>query len=80
MKNAVIASALAAGVSLCAASGAQAASERCFGIARAGQNDCQAGSHACAGNSTVDGAGYDYIVVPVGTCDKIVGGSLKAKT
>jgi uncharacterized membrane protein len=80
MKNVVVASLLAAAVSLCAGGEAQGASERCFSIAKAGQNDCKAGSHSCAGNATVDKAGYDYIIVPAGTCDKIAGGTLKPKS
>ena len=75
----VIASALLAALSLCMAGTAQAAEERCFGVAKAGQNDCKAGHHNCAGEATVDGAGYDYIEVPAGTCEKIVGGSTKPK-
>ena len=76
----VVASALAAAVALGAVGTAQAADERCFGVAKAGQNDCKAGSHACAGQATVDRAGYDYVVVPAGTCDKIAGGSTTPKS
>ena len=76
----LVASALVAAVSVCTIGTAQAADERCFGVAKAGQNDCKAGSHACAGAATVDRAGYDYIVVPAGTCDKIAGGSTTPKT
>ena len=28
--------------------------EECYGVALAGQNDCAAGAHSCAGTSTVD--------------------------
>ncbi len=76
----MVASTLVAAVSFCSAGIAQAADERCFGIAKAGQNDCKAGSHACAGQATVDGAAYDYIIVPAGTCDKIAGGSTAPKS
>ena len=77
----LVASALAAAVSLWGVGTAQAAAyERCFGVAKAGQNDCQAGSHACAGQATVDRAGSDYVVVPAGTCDKIAGGSTTPKS
>src|SRR2546421_6519986 len=30
-----------------------ASKDKCFGIAKAGQNDCAAGKHACPGQSTV---------------------------
>jgi len=52
--------------------------EKCYGIAKAGQNDCanKAGTHSCAGQSTADAASDEWLYVPKGTCDKIVGGSL----
>lgn len=54
--------------------------EKCFGIAKAGKNDCAAGpGTSCAGTSTVDGQGDAWMLVPAGTCEKIVGGSLTAK-
>jgi uncharacterized membrane protein len=51
--------------------------EKCYGIAKAGKNDCAVknSSHACAGQSKKDGAADAFVVVPKGTCDKIVGGS-----
>ena len=51
--------------------------ERCYGVSLAGQNDCAAGTHSCAGQSTVDGAGDEWIYLPAGTCEKLVGGSLE---
>ncbi|MCS6948528.1 MAG: DUF2282 domain-containing protein [Steroidobacteraceae bacterium] len=56
-----------------------AATEKCYGIAKAGKNDCAANKHACAGLSKVDGDGKEWIKVPKGTCEKIVGGSLTPK-
>jgi uncharacterized membrane protein len=54
--------------------------EKCFGIAKAGKNDCAAGpGTTCAATSTVDAQGNAWMLVPTGTCDKIVGGSLTAK-
>ncbi len=54
--------------------------EKCFGIAKAGKNDCAAGpGTTCAGTSTVDSQGNAWMYVPAGTCEKIVGGSLTAK-
>lgn len=54
--------------------------EKCFGIAKAGKNDCAAGpGTSCAGTSTIDAQGNAWMLVPAGTCDKIVGGSLTAK-
>lgn len=54
--------------------------EKCYGIAKAGKNDCAAGpGTSCAGTSTRDGQGNAWMLVPAGTCEKIVGGSLTAK-
>jgi len=49
--------------------------EKCFGIAKAGKNDCQTKTSACAGTSKQDGQKDAWIYVPKGSCDKIVGGS-----
>ncbi len=50
--------------------------EKCLGIAKAGQNDCGAtdGSHGCAGQATKDNDPKEWVYVPEGTCEKIVGG------
>jgi uncharacterized membrane protein len=53
--------------------------EKCFGIAAAGQNDCQTATHSCAGEAKTARAGDSWIYVPAGTCTKISGGSLAAK-
>lgn len=53
--------------------------EKCFGIAAAGQNDCQTATHSCAGEAKRAAAGDSWIYVPAGTCAKINGGSLAAK-
>ena len=54
--------------------------EKCFGIARAGKNDCAVAgaSHACAGEAKTDNQKDAYLFVPAGACQKIVGGSTKA--
>jgi uncharacterized membrane protein len=81
MKNALLlASAVAAAVSLPLMPAAQAAeNEKCFGIAAAGQNDCQTASNSCAGQVADAGRGDAWIYVPAGTCQKINGGSLEPK-
>ncbi|HEX6091990.1 MAG TPA: DUF2282 domain-containing protein, partial [Dongiaceae bacterium] len=54
----LVASALAAVVSMSAIGSPQAAdNEKCYGIAKAGKNDCQTATHSCAGTSTADAAG-----------------------
>ncbi|MBS0193590.1 MAG: DUF2282 domain-containing protein [Proteobacteria bacterium] len=53
--------------------------EKCFGVAKAGQNDCasKSGSHACAGQSKKDNDPGDFKFVAKGTC-KTMGGMLAA--
>ena len=53
--------------------------EKCFGIAKAGMNDCSTkmSSHSCAGHATKDGDPNDFVAVPKGTCAKIAGGNLE---
>jgi uncharacterized membrane protein len=55
-----------------------AAREKCYGIAKSGENACAnaAGKHSCAGNATVSFDGEDYKKVSKGTCTTI-GGNLK---
>jgi uncharacterized membrane protein len=80
-RQAIIAAAL---VSVCAAGAASAADkakaeqEKCFGIAKAGQNDCAAadGAHGCAGQSKADKGDADWKYVAKGSCTK-AGGKLE---
>jgi uncharacterized membrane protein len=58
-----------------AAADTAAKTEKCYGVAKAGLNDCGYGKNGCAGSSKVDGEKAAWISTPKGTCDKIVGGS-----
>ncbi|MBX3627848.1 MAG: DUF2282 domain-containing protein [Rhizobacter sp.] len=51
------------------------AKEKCYGIAKAGQNDCAnlSGSHSCAGQSKTDKSPDEWKYVAKGTC-KDMGG------
>ena len=53
---------------------AQAAdTDKCFGVALKGKNDCKAGAGTtCAGTSKVDYQGDAWSMVPKGTCEKTV--------
>jgi uncharacterized membrane protein len=53
--------------------------EKCYGVAKAGKNDCAGASHACSGQSKMDAQGKDWISVPKGTCERLAGGSLTVK-
>lgn len=48
---------------------------QCYGIAKAGHNDCAglAGLHSCKGTSTISYDPGDFAVVPEGTCKKMGG-------
>ncbi|PVV08820.1 MAG: hypothetical protein B6D72_15695 [gamma proteobacterium symbiont of Ctena orbiculata] len=79
--SAIVAGAITTALSLSPLSLAQAAdTEKYYGVAKAGKNDCAAGpGTSCAGTSTVDAQGNAWMLVLKGTCDKIVGGSLDPK-
>jgi uncharacterized membrane protein len=49
--------------------------EKCYGIAKAGQNDCAnlSGTHSCAGQSKVDMAADEWKYVAAGTCKDMKG-------
>ena len=55
--------------------------EKCAGIAKKGQNDCGSldGSHGCGGKAKTDGDPNEWVYVPAGTCEKIVGGKVVGK-
>jgi len=50
--------------------------EKCYGVAKAGKNDCKTMSSACAGHSTSDAQSDAFIALPKGTCERLAGGSL----
>jgi uncharacterized membrane protein len=53
--------------------------DKCYGISKAGKNDCAANGHACQGQSKVDANGKEWIYLPTGTCERVMNGSLAAK-
>ncbi len=78
--NAALAGVVALGMGAIAddAYAAKPGMEKCMGIVKAGMNDCGTSKHACAGQSKADGASDEWVYVPEGTCEKIVGGKVKA--
>ena len=82
-----IAAALTAGIAVPALLSAQQPAaaptfqaEKCYGIAKAGGNDCAStGNNSCGGTSRIDGDPNAWIFVPAGYCERIVGGSLTAR-
>jgi uncharacterized membrane protein len=75
LAHAAVAAALALGTGGPAQAAEKPAVEKCYGIAKAGKNDCQTATSACAGTSTQDGQQDAWILLPKGTCAKIVGGA-----
>jgi len=81
-KTTTLAGAIATAITLAAvtlptAQAHQGGMEKCYGIAKAGHNDCKAGpGTSCAGTSTVDNQGNAWKYVATGSCEKIKGGSL----
>jgi len=77
----ILSSAIAGLVALSAAGGAmaqekKAEKEKCFGIAKKGQNDCGTAKHSCAGQAGADKAADEWKFVAKGSCEKM-GGTLK---
>jgi uncharacterized membrane protein len=77
-----VASLLALGVVTTAGSALAAddAKDKCYGVAKAGQNDCggKYSKHSCAGQGKVDNDPNDFKLVPAGTCEKIGGKLISA--
>ena len=78
-----LASVLALGVLTAVQAGpvaANPAKDKCFGVAKAGANDCASatGSHSCAGTAAVDNDRGDWKYVERGACEKM-GGTLPVK-
>lgn len=59
---------------------AKADKEKCYGVGKAGQNDCASatGTHSCAGQAKTDNAKDEWKYVAKGTCEK-AGGTTVAK-
>jgi len=66
-----LAAGVAAGLAMTPAA-AQGAKEKCYGVAKAGKNDCAAGpGTSCSGTSTRDYQGNAWKLVDKGTCTAI---------
>ena len=83
-KTAILAAAIGglvafAGPAFSADDSKNAQTEKCYGVAKAGKNDCAGAAHSCQGQGKKDGDAKEWVKVPKGTCERIVGGSLMAK-
>ena len=76
----LIASAVAAALALPIASQAGPApkpkfeAEKCYGVAKAGKNDCQTANSSCAGTSKRDNLDDAWLYIRAGSCEWLVGG------
>jgi len=52
--------------------------EKCYGVVKAGKNDCadKKHAHSCAGAAKTDASKDEWLLLPKGTCNRIVGGTL----
>jgi len=76
----IIAATLLGSLALAAAASAApvaqpSGSEKCYGVAAAGKNDCAAGAHSCAGQATRNSDKSSFVFLPAGACSKLAGGS-----
>ena len=84
-RKALLQSALAGVLALGVAPGVGAQSqgkaekEKCYGIAKAGQNDCGTAKHTCAGKATKSNAPDEWKYVAKGTCAKLGGSTNPGK-
>lgn len=70
--SALLLASLAAGATTAAHAQASKPMEKCYGVAKAGKNDCKAGAGTtCAGTSKINYQKDAWKLVPAGTCAKI---------
>ncbi|MFO1406661.1 MAG: DUF2282 domain-containing protein [Steroidobacteraceae bacterium] len=50
-----------------------ATQDKCYGIAKAGKNDCASNGHSCAGQAKKDNDPNEWKHVPAGQCEKMGG-------
>jgi len=78
-----VASSMLAAVAMSQRHGASATAverERCYGVSRAGANDCANAVHSCAGQSTTGSDLREWVYVAKGTCTRLAGGRLNEHT
>lgn len=79
--NTALATAIAGVIGLLGAATAHAAEplifckeqEKCYGVSKAGKNDCSTSSSVCAGTAKNDYQKDAWIYVPKGTCERLAG-------
>jgi uncharacterized membrane protein len=86
LKNLALAAAVGSLISMGASvtatagdAGSKENKEKCYGVAKAGKNDCAANGHSCAGQSKVDNDPTEWKYVPKGECEKMGGTTAPGK-
>lgn len=72
--SAAIISVLALGALTLAMPASAQEMEKCYGVVQAGKNDCAGHGHTCQGQARTDGSDQEFILLPAGTCDRLVNG------
>jgi len=75
----LLAAAVTGAVALTATTAQAAESEKCYGVAKAGKNDCKTDAHSCAGQTKADKDPASFVELPAGLCEKLTGGSTTPK-
>ena len=70
---AAIGSLLAVGVANAETPDGKDAKVKCYGVAKAGKNDCATASHSCAGSSRKDNDPAEWMKMPKADCEKAGG-------
>jgi uncharacterized membrane protein len=74
---AAVGSLLSMGMTTASLADDKADKEKCYGVAKAGKNDCAANGHSCAGQAKMDNEPTEWKYVPKGECEKM-GGKMAA--
>lgn len=78
--SSALAAALGLGLGQAQAHGDRPGQQKCYGIVKAGQNDCSnlSETHGCAGEAAIDNDPGEWQYVPKGSCQKL-GGKTEAQ-
>ncbi len=69
---------LAMGATLSSAPAFAGDKEKCYGVAKAGHNDCATANSSCAGTAKMDNQSDAFVALPKGVREKLAGGHLKS--
>jgi uncharacterized membrane protein len=70
---AAVGSFLTVGIASVASAADAAAAPKCYGVAKAGKNDCAGNGHSCAGQAKKDNDPNEWKHVPKDECEKMGG-------